>query len=407
MRGWTSCGSARRRTPARATRSPRPAGGCRWSRWTPATALIGPHGPVTLLDAFEGRRSYRLLLHVAPRPPRGRAVRGLHLVHHARSRELSYLHSRDITFAVFCQGPFDESSRYREFMGWDMPWYSARGVPRHAPRRTHGRHDAPRVLPPRRRPRLRDLLDHRPRRRGDGQQLRAAWTSPSTAARRRGRTRRTAGRRAEQSDGSNSASTDAPSPSGRASPPAAPTTSDPHQRRIGVITFVLSPDVLGQTRFTFSPLTEATLSLRLLGQPRPTHVHTPWLRQARDRLRGVDLELLMSVVPTGPYIASCLVPAGTLPQPSLEDQLTDLTHVSAEELERDLRQVWSGRALPRTVVSAARAGARRVGPARRGPVGLLGRGASAVLAAHVRGARGRREPPDGAAGRRGLLRPPA
>ena len=41
--------------------------------------------------------------------------------------ELSYLHSRDITFAVFCQGPYDESIRYRDFMGWDMPWYSAQG----------------------------------------------------------------------------------------------------------------------------------------------------------------------------------------------------------------------------------------------------------------------------------------
>jgi predicted dithiol-disulfide oxidoreductase (DUF899 family) len=50
-------------------------------------------------------------------------------------RELSYLHSRDITFAVFCQGrntayataedPYPESLRYREFMGWEMPWYSA------------------------------------------------------------------------------------------------------------------------------------------------------------------------------------------------------------------------------------------------------------------------------------------
>jgi predicted dithiol-disulfide oxidoreductase (DUF899 family) len=39
--------------------------------------------------------------------------------------ELSYLQSRDVTYAVFCQGPYDESSRYREFMGWDMPWYSA------------------------------------------------------------------------------------------------------------------------------------------------------------------------------------------------------------------------------------------------------------------------------------------
>ena len=40
-------------------------------------------------------------------------------------RELSYVHSRDVTYATFCQGPYEESARYREFMGWEMPWYSA------------------------------------------------------------------------------------------------------------------------------------------------------------------------------------------------------------------------------------------------------------------------------------------
>ena len=39
-------------------------------------------------------------------------------------RELSYLHSRDVTYATFCQGPYEESARYRDFMGWDVPWYS-------------------------------------------------------------------------------------------------------------------------------------------------------------------------------------------------------------------------------------------------------------------------------------------
>ena len=34
-------------------------------------------------------------------------------------------HSRDITYPVFCQGPCGESIRYHDFMGWDMPWYSA------------------------------------------------------------------------------------------------------------------------------------------------------------------------------------------------------------------------------------------------------------------------------------------
>jgi len=40
-------------------------------------------------------------------------------------RELSFLHSRDVTYATFCQGPYEESVRYRDFMGWEMPWYSA------------------------------------------------------------------------------------------------------------------------------------------------------------------------------------------------------------------------------------------------------------------------------------------
>jgi hypothetical protein len=36
-------------------------------------------------------------------------------------RELSYIHSRDVSYAVFCQSPYEESARYRDFMGWEMP----------------------------------------------------------------------------------------------------------------------------------------------------------------------------------------------------------------------------------------------------------------------------------------------
>jgi len=42
-------------------------------------------------------------------------------------RELSYIQSRDVTYATFCQGPYEESARYLDFMGWEMPWYSALG----------------------------------------------------------------------------------------------------------------------------------------------------------------------------------------------------------------------------------------------------------------------------------------
>ena len=89
--------------------------------------LIGPHGPLTLLDAFEGRRqliAYFFMWHADH--PAAEQCEGCTWVT-TQVAELSYLHSRDITYAVFCQGPYDESSRYRDFMGWPVPWYSAQG----------------------------------------------------------------------------------------------------------------------------------------------------------------------------------------------------------------------------------------------------------------------------------------
>jgi predicted dithiol-disulfide oxidoreductase (DUF899 family) len=33
-----------------------------------------------------------------------------------------------VTYATFCQGPYAESRRYRDFMGWEQPWYSVEGA---------------------------------------------------------------------------------------------------------------------------------------------------------------------------------------------------------------------------------------------------------------------------------------
>lgn len=93
----------------------------------PTIALVGSRGTVSLLDAFEGRRiliSYYFMWH--PGHPAAEQCEGCTWVT-SHIGELSYLHSRDITFAVFCKGPFDESIRYRDFMDWQMPWYSAEG----------------------------------------------------------------------------------------------------------------------------------------------------------------------------------------------------------------------------------------------------------------------------------------
>lgn len=88
------------------------------------TPLIGSNGPVTLLEAFEGRRQLIAYFHMwhtgkpAAEQCEGCTFSTTHI------NEFSYLHSRDISYATFCEGPFEESSRYRDFMGWTVPWYS-------------------------------------------------------------------------------------------------------------------------------------------------------------------------------------------------------------------------------------------------------------------------------------------
>ncbi|MFR9779956.1 DUF899 family protein [Micromonospora sp. MS34] len=90
----------------------------------PNTRLVGADGAVSLLDAFEGRSQLFASYHMwhMGRPAADQCEGCTFFT--GQVLELSYLHSRDVTFAVFCQGPFEESSRYRDFMGWQAPWYS-------------------------------------------------------------------------------------------------------------------------------------------------------------------------------------------------------------------------------------------------------------------------------------------
>ena len=70
-----------------------------------AASLIGELGAVTLLDVFEGRRmliAYYFMWHAgrpAPEQCEGCSF------YTSQVRELSFIHSRDVTYATFCQGP--------------------------------------------------------------------------------------------------------------------------------------------------------------------------------------------------------------------------------------------------------------------------------------------------------------
>jgi predicted dithiol-disulfide oxidoreductase (DUF899 family) len=90
--------------------------------------LVGEDGQVPLVAAFEGRRQLIAYLHMwHDGKPAAEQCEGCTFFT-AHAPEPSYLHSRDVTYATFCQGDYAESVRYRDFMGWEMPWYSARAA---------------------------------------------------------------------------------------------------------------------------------------------------------------------------------------------------------------------------------------------------------------------------------------
>jgi predicted dithiol-disulfide oxidoreductase (DUF899 family) len=90
----------------------------------PRTPLLGADGPVPLLDIFDGRSQLIAYFHMwhsgkpAAEQCEGCTFSTTHIT------ELSYLHSRDVSYATFCEGPYEASARYRDFMGWTMPWYA-------------------------------------------------------------------------------------------------------------------------------------------------------------------------------------------------------------------------------------------------------------------------------------------
>jgi predicted dithiol-disulfide oxidoreductase (DUF899 family) len=89
--------------------------------------VTGPKGPVTLLDVFEGRRQLIVYYYMwFDGRPGAQQCEGCSF-YTSQVRELSFIHSRDVTYATFCQGPYEQSERYRNFMGFEMPWYSVQG----------------------------------------------------------------------------------------------------------------------------------------------------------------------------------------------------------------------------------------------------------------------------------------
>jgi predicted dithiol-disulfide oxidoreductase (DUF899 family) len=83
----------------------------------------GSDGKSTLLDLFEGR-SQLLLYHFMFGPNQEAGCDGCSMFVD-QIGHLAHLHARDTSFALVSRAPFEKIARYKERMGWTIPWYSS------------------------------------------------------------------------------------------------------------------------------------------------------------------------------------------------------------------------------------------------------------------------------------------
>jgi predicted dithiol-disulfide oxidoreductase (DUF899 family) len=90
--------------------------------------LIGEHGPTPILDMFAGREQLLVCRHMwhLGKPFEDQCHGCTATIWNFQ--DATYLEGRGVTYVIWCEGPYAELAPFREFMGYQMPWYSLDGV---------------------------------------------------------------------------------------------------------------------------------------------------------------------------------------------------------------------------------------------------------------------------------------
>lgn len=123
---------------------------------------------------------------------------------------------------------------------------------------------------------------------------------------------------------------------------------------------------VGRIRFTHSPLIEVTGSLWMLSSRQVRPLHRAWYDDTRGKLRRIDLALLAAVVPARPVLAAFLLPGASGPATTIDEQLRGVSRLPADELRRQVEDVWQDDPLPpkaRELISDGPAGPPRLAEA--------------------------------------------
>jgi hypothetical protein len=110
-----------------------------------------------------------------------------------------------------------------------------------------------------------------------------------------------------------------------------------------VIAYRFGHEDLLRTRFAISPLMELAGSVEAFREPERFSVHAPWAAWARDRMIGVEWDLLDAVIPRrGPSYPDFVSPPPREPQARLEGELRRVLETDAEQVAHELAMAYPG-----------------------------------------------------------------
>ncbi|KNX39601.1 ArsR/SmtB family transcription factor [Luteipulveratus halotolerans] len=132
-----------------------------------------------------------------------------------------------------------------------------------------------------------------------------------------------------------------------------------------MLEYVLGPRDMTEIRFGISPLTQLTLSLRVLRDPGRFPLHLPWVSEVRPLWGDLDLPMLSALVdPERGWVPDMLTPRPSGPLVSLDDELETVAAQPISRLRGELHSLNSdlpepargrGDAVRRRLVRALRA----------------------------------------------------
>jgi DNA-binding transcriptional ArsR family regulator len=110
-----------------------------------------------------------------------------------------------------------------------------------------------------------------------------------------------------------------------------------------VIAYRFGREDLLRTRFAISPLMEVSGSVDAFRDPGQHAVHAPWAAWARERVIGVEWDLLDAVVPAdGPFYPDFVSPPPREPQARLEGELRRVLETSPAQVAVELTRAYPG-----------------------------------------------------------------